>query len=385
MTIISHSNELSALCRTLQTAPFITIDTEFLRDKTYYPRLCLIQMAGPGIGPVAVDPLTDGLDLGPIIDLLRHREITKVFHAARQDLEIFYNIMGEVPGPLFDTQVAAMVCGHGDQIGYTNLVRILCGRELDKGAQFTDWSRRPLSSRQLSYALDDVTYLRDVYKRLSADLAAMGRERWVDAEMAILTDPATYQNPPEDAWRRIKLRSARPRTLAILRELCAWREREAQRRDVPRNRIVRDETLADMAVHEPKTVEELARIRGIGEDMARGRLGAAIIDAIKRGLAVPDKDCPRLPRREQFPADLTPALEMLKMLLRIQCAAHGVAPKLVADTEDLEALAFDENADIPAVKGWRYEVFGRAAQDLLQGRLGLSLKDGKINVSEIPA
>lgn len=383
MSIITDTKALAALCRTLAQAPFLTIDTEFLRDKTYYPRLCLIQVAGPDTGAVAIDPLANGLDLVPLLELMADEKVVKVFHAARQDLEIFFNLNGKIPRPLFDTQVAAMVCGHGDQIGYHSLVERICKERLDKGAQFTDWSRRPLSTRQLEYALDDVTYLRDIYKHLNAELAREGRTDWVLQETDILNDPRTYQNPPDQAWERIKIKTTKPRVLAILKELAAWREREAQKRDVPRNRVIRDEVLADIAIHEPRTPQELAQTRSISEDMARGRMGQAILEAVKRGLDLPKEQCPAIERRGYFPPELTPVLEMLKMLLRICCAEHNVAARLVASSDDLEALAQNDHADIPALKGWRREVFGERALAMKHGKTALSVRDGKIFMQNI--
>ncbi len=379
--IITEQKALEDFCRSLRGKPFLTIDTEFLRDRTYYPQLCLIQMAAPGVDAAAVDPLARGLDLKPVLELMADETIMKVFHAARQDLEIFYNLSGKLPHPLFDTQVAAMVCGYGDQIGYHGLVDQICNQRLDKGAQFTDWGRRPLSQRQIDYALDDVTYLRDVYLHLADELEREGRQRWVEQEMDILTDPATYQNPHERAWERIKIKTTKPRVLAVLRELAAWREAEAQRRDVPRNRVVRDEVLADMAIHEPRSESDLTKIRSISSDVARGKMGQAMLTAIKRGLDMPKEQCPQIERYERFPSELTPVLEMLKMLLRICCAEHGVATKLVASGGDLEALAVSDEADIPALKGWRYEVFGRAALELKRGRISLSLHNNQIRKS----
>lgn len=378
MTLITKTDDLATLCRTLREKPYITIDTEFLRDKTYYPQLCLVQVAADNVNAHAIDPLASGISLDPLFELLFDDNVVKVFHAARQDLEIVYNLTGKIPAALFDTQVAAMVCGFGDQIGYNNLVSDICKVKIDKGAQFTDWSRRPLSERQLSYALDDVTYLRDVYLKLAAQLKRDGRTDWVQEEMATLLDPATYANDPDHAWERIKIRTDKPQALLVLKEISAWREREAQRRDVPRNRIVRDETLADIAIHPPKSAEDLAGIRGFSMDMARGRLGQGVLEAVAKGLAAPRESAPQQDTRARFPADMTPVLEMLKMLLRIQCAEHNVAAKLVASSTDLEALALDDNADIPGLKGWRHDVFGQEALKLKHGQIALSLKKGKI-------
>lgn len=375
--IVTERSRLEDLCRRLAKEPFFTIDTEFLRDKTYYPQLCLVQVAAPDGDPVAIDPLAD-LDLEPLYGLVADSRVLKVFHAARQDLEIFFNVTGAVPHPIFDTQVAAMVCGFGESIGYNNLVHDICGERLDKGAQFTDWSRRPLSSKQISYALDDVTYLRDVYRHLSGMLDKEGRASWLEQEMDVLTSASTYENDPENAWRRIKIRTEKPKVLSVLREIAAWREREAQHRDVPRSRVMRDDAIADLAVHAPKTVEELMHIRGMPKDMAHGRLGRQILDAVNKGLAVPPAQMPRPDVRRRFPSDLVPVLEMLKMLLRIQCSEHNVAPKLVAGSEDLEALALDDSPDIHAMKGWRYEVFGREALALKAGKITLGLEKGRI-------
>ena len=382
--LINDPAALAAFCAQFRGLPFLTIDTEFLRDKTYYPQLCLIQMAGPGIAPAAIDPFGKdggGLDLTPVFDLMDDPSIVKVFHAARQDLEIFFNLTGRIPAPLFDSQVAAMVCGFGDQIGYYNLVQDVCQVRLDKAAQFTDWARRPLSAAQMSYALDDVTYLRDVYLKLDALLREQGREDWVTEELEFLTSPATYQMDPENAWQRIKLRTDKPKTLAVLKETAAWREREAQERNVPRGRIIKDEVLADLALHAPQTPKELAEIRGFSADMARGRTGQAVLAAVARGLAMPRDQMPVGERKKQFPPDMGPTLEMLKMLLRIQCGRRGVAAKLVADSDDLETLALEgAQADVPCMQGWRRTVFGDAALDMMRGRIALTLDGGKVTM-----
>lgn len=378
MSIITNTQSLAAFCKKLQQNRFLTIDTEFLRDRTYYPRLCLLQMAGPDIDAMAVDPLADGIDLTPLIDLLNDERVIKVFHAARQDLEIFYQLTGKIPHPIFDTQVAAMVCGYGEQIGYNNLVSDICKVRLDKGAQFTDWARRPLSKRQLSYALDDVTYLREVFLHLDAELEKRNRNKWVTEEMEILTSPGTYENPPEDSWQRIKIRSSKPKVLAVVKEVAAWREREAQRRDVPRARVLRDETLADIAIHPPKDETDLKKIRNMPADIAGGKYGQQILDAVKKGLATPASEAPQPDKKAHFPSELTPVLEMLKMLLRIQASENEVAAKLIASGGDLEALVMDDKAAIPALKGWRYEVFGKEALALKQGKVALSLKNNQI-------
>ncbi len=378
MSIITDNKALQACCEKLSQNSFLTIDTEFLRDKTYYSTLCLVQLAGPGIDAVAVDPLAEGLDLEPLMDLMANEKVLKVFHAARQDLEIFHNLTNEIPHPIFDTQVAAMVCGYGEQVGYNNLVNAVCGVQIDKGPQFTDWSRRPLSDKQLSYALGDVTHLRDVYLHLEEELDKRGRTQWVNEEMAVLMAPTTYQNHPEESWKRVKIKSTKPQVLAVLREVAAWRELEAQRRNVPRNRIVRDETLADMAIHPPKNEKDLKRIRNLPGDMTQGKYGDQLIDATKKGLEIPVAKCPVLKKRTRFPSELTPVLEMLKMLLRIQASEHEVAAKLIAVNGDLEELAMSDSAEISVLKGWRYDVFGKEAVALKHGKIVLSLENNQI-------
>jgi ribonuclease D len=378
MSVIIDTKELAAICQKLAKNDFLTIDTEFLRERTYYPKLCLVQLAGPDIDAVAVDVLDKDLDLQPLYDLLMDESVVKVFHAARQDLEIFYNHMGAVPTPIFDTQVAAMVCGLGDSIGYNNLISEICGVRLDKGAQFTDWSRRPLSGKQLSYALDDVTYLRDAYLALSSQLEEKGRKNWVIEEMDILRDPATYENPPEIAYQRIKVRSENPKTLVILKELGAWREKEAQRRDMPRGHILRDDSLVDIAVHAPKNAHELSKSRKISKDMANGHMGAAILKCVERALATPKNEWPKPERKKRMDPEFGAALEMLKMLLRIQANEHGVAAKLIASANELQEIACDDAAGSKVLKGWRHEVFGRDAMALKAGNISLSLENNKI-------
>jgi ribonuclease D len=365
-----------ALCNELAKHPFITIDTEFLRDKTYYPQLCLVQVAPPEGEAVAIDPLAPGLSLEPLFDLMANEKVLKVFHAARQDIEIFVNLTGATPANVFDTQVAAMVLGFGDQIGYLNLVQDICHKKLDKGAQFTDWARRPLTDRQLKYALDDVIWLRDVYRSLDAQLTKRGRTEWVKEEMQILTDPATYQNHPDDAWQRLKLRTDKPQAIGILMEVAKWREGEAQRRNVPRGRILRDETLLDLAVHAPQDVEDLRHIRGLGEDVARGKLGQSLLHAIKAGLTISKDLIPKQERKKPLPQSLAPVVELLKVLLRIVAAENDVAGRLIASPEDLEALARADTADIPAMRGWRFDVFGHEALDLKHGKVALCIDGG---------
>lgn len=381
--IVQTQEDLNAFCAALAKGPYLTIDTEFLRDKTYFPRLCLLQMAGPEVEAAALDPLIEGLDWTPVRNLMANEAVLKVFHAARQDLEIFYNLYGVLPSPVYDTQVAAMVCGFGDQIAYAGLVRELTGHELEKNAQFTDWSRRPLSAKQIRYALDDVIYLREVYEKLHARLLKQERENWVFEEMAILNNPATYQNPPEEAWKRIRIRSDKPEVLNILRTLAAWREEEAVRRDVPRSRILKDEVLADVAMFKARDEDALLQIRSLQSDMARGKIGKKLLELVNAAMDVPKSEWPRIPRKDAFPKHAQGTLEMLKMLLRINCAEADVAAKLVAGADHLEKIAAEDKPDVPAMHGWRHDIFGRDALALKEGKIGLSLHKGRIKKTEL--
>jgi ribonuclease D len=375
MTLITDPQEAAAFCARQADADFVTVDTEFIRDTTYWPRLCLIQIAGPEEA-AAIDPLAEGMDLEPVLALFDKPDLLKVFHAARQDLEIFFHQAGRLPHPVFDTQVAAMVCGFGDQVGYEKLANRLAGARIDKSVRFADWAHRPLGKKQLDYALSDVTHLRVIYTKLRKKLASSGREAWLEEEMAVLLDPATYDLQPDDAWKRLKSRSRDRRYLALLRLLAAWREREAQRRDVPRNRILRDEQLYDIASVAPQTAEELARGRGISADFARGKIGQAILEVVAEALALGEEELPPAPPREQ-PLEAGPVVDLLKVLLKQNCERHGVAQKLVANTSDLEALAAGDTETRERLShGWRGEIFGQDAGALMAGRLVLT-GDGK--------
>ena len=376
---ITETAELAALCRRLASAAYVTVDTEFMRERTYWPQLCLVQLAGPD-DAVAIDPLAPGIDLAPLLALMADERVMKVFHAARQDCEIFYYLSGRVPAPLFDTQIAAMVCGFGDAVSYQQIAGKLANARIDKSLRFTDWARRPLSEQQIRYAIDDVRHLRVIYERLSQRLAASGRAEWVAEEMAALGNPALYAQKPEEAWRRIKTRSTDRRFLAILRALAAWREREAQRRDVPRNRVVRDEALTEIAAHPPATVEALARTRGLAAGLARGAIGQALLEAVARGRAVPDAECPRLARERTLPRGAAPVVDLLKVLLKMKCEAHHVAQHLVASADDLQRLAADQGADVPALKGWRYDIYGADALALRAGRLALAVAGKRLRL-----
>lgn len=385
MTLITTNSALQAFCKTIENAPFITVDTEFLRDRTYYAKLCLIQVSGPDKNAVAIDPLAteEELDLSPLFALFENPNILKVFHAARQDLEILLQLTGKMVHPLFDTQVAAMVCGYGEQIGYEALVADITRERMDKSSQFTDWARRPLSTKQLTYALNDVIYLVDVYKHLTKKLEKEGRVDWVKEEMEILTSPKTYELDPEQAWQRLKLRSAKPRDLAVLKELSKWRELEAQRKDVPRSRILRDETLMDLGFQRPLTEHDLTRIRGISADMAGARIGKTLIEVIERGMQTPEDQAPKLEPKSILSPRLAQVVEMLKMLLRIQSAECHVAAKLIASSDDVENFAEHPDKDTYLTHGWRHEVFGKHAQDMINGKLALTLEKGKIKLMRI--
>ena len=374
MNLLTTTAEVAALCAELAREPYVAVDTEFMRDRTYYPKLCLVQLAGAQ-RHAAIDPLAKGIDLTPLLALLANENVLKVFHAARQDIEIFYRLSGKVPTPLFDTQLAAMVCGYGEEVGYETLVSQIAKGRIDKSSRFTDWSRRPLSPQQLAYALGDVIHLRVIYERLEQQLEQTGRSEWVAQELADLTNPATYDQPLDEAWKRIKVRSREPRFLAVLRALAAWRETEAQRRDLPRNRIVRDDLLLEIAANRPSTPEEFAKLRRINLD----RQGVvAAVAAVRSALALPEDELPRLEPPPKVPRGLGPVIELLRVLLKLQCEEHRVAQRLVATSGDLEAIATQTRPDVAALKGWRFEVFGRAALALKRGELGLAIADGQI-------
>ncbi|NNG03687.1 MAG: ribonuclease D [Inquilinus sp.] len=380
--LITDAAECAAFCERQAGADYITVDTEFMRENTFWPKLCLVQVGGPEEA-AAIDPLAPGMDLAPLFALMADQSVLKVFHSARQDIEIFVNLAGAVPMPLFDTQVAAMVCGFGDSVGYETLVNRLAGAQVDKTSRFTDWSRRPLTEKQLRYALADVVHLRPIYEKLHRQLAESNRDHWLAEEVSVLTDPATYRVEPEDAWRRIKTRSNDPRFFACLREVAAWREREAQKRDLPRGRLLRDDALTEIAAHAPRTVEELGRTRGLSRSMAEGWQGAGLIAAVERALAIPPDQRPRPPERVRPPQGIGPVIELLRVLLKMKCDSNDVAQKLVANASDLEMIAVDDKADVPALRGWRRELFGEDALALKHGRLGLAIDRGRVRL--IPA
>jgi ribonuclease D len=381
ITPITETAALEAFCKRQAQSDYITVDTEFLRENTYWSILCLVQVAGPDEA-VVIDVMAPGLDEQPLLDLLMNNRILKVFHAARQDLEIFFHKIGKVPTPIFDSQVAAMVSGFGDQVGYEMIVSELVGVKLDKVSRFADWTRRPLKQKQLAYALDDVIHLRAVYEKLRQRLEETARAEWLVEEMAVLTDPGTYRLDPENAWERVKTRGGNPRFFAVLKEVAAWRERQAQRRDIPRSRMLREDSLLDIAAHAPRTVDELARTRGLGKGFVNGKMGESLIQAVERGLQLPADQIPKKPQRPRPPPGTGPLTDLLKVLLKYKCEEFHVASRLVASADDLTRMAMDDEADVPALRGWRRELFGEDALALKHGRLALSANGSRITMTK---
>src|SRR5881398_1724513 len=383
MSLITDSDAVAAFCARQKGAEFVTIDTEFMRERTFWPILCVVQVAGPGEA-IAIDALAEDIDLKPLLALMSDPNTLKVFHAARQDLEIFFQLSGEVPHPIFDTQVAAMVCGFGDAVSYETLVKRLAGASLDKASRFTDWAHRPLTERQIHYALADVVHLRTVYDRLQHVLAENGRAGWFAEEMANLVDPAIYRSDPAEAWRRFRLRGrADQRFLGVLRALAAWRETAAQQRDLPRGRIMRDEAVLEIAAHAPKTIAALARTRSLGKGVAEGKLGRDILDAVEQGLKDPNPP-PAHAGKAELPPGLGPLIELLRVLLKQRCEDYHVAQKLVASADDLEAIAADDDAPVRALSGWRREIFGKDALALKHGQLALTAGRNRIELVPLP-
>src|SRR6201992_3254326 len=376
MDMITTTAELAAVCGRLARHPVITVDTEFLRETTYYPLLCVVQMASAEEAAV-IDALAEGIDLKPFFALMADEKVLKVFHAARQDIEIVWHRAGIVPHPIFDTQVAAMALGYGDSIAYDQLVERATGHRPDKTHRFTDWSRRPLTEDQMHYALADVTHLRDVFAALDADLKQRGRSDWVSEEMEVLTSPRTYDFHPERAWERLKTRVRKPKELAVRMEVAAWREQEAQGRDVPRSRVLKDDAVGDIATHAPTTLEKLGNLRSLPKGFERSKWGTDIITAVQRGLARDPNTLPKLekPRNNSNGAA---TVELLKVLLRMTSERHAVASKVIATVDDLEEIAADDNADVAALQGWRRELFGEAALALKHGKLALAIEKGRV-------
>jgi ribonuclease D len=376
MSLIATTRDLAATCRRFAAHAFITVDTEFLRETTFWPRLCVVQIASQDEA-VAIDAMAEEIDLTPFFELMADANLTKVFHAARQDLEIIWNLAKLIPAPLFDTQVAAMVCGFGDQVSYGELVQTVTKVTLDKSSRFTDWSRRPLLPAQVEYAIADVTYLRDIYAFLCRKLDQTDRRAWLQDEMALLTSPSTYEQHPDNAWERFRNRVRKPRELGVLMEVAAWREAEAQTRDVPRSRVLKDDVLIELALAAPRTTEALGNLRAFPRGMERSRTGIEILAAIERGLARDPKTLPKLDRERRSGGNGA-TVELLKVLLRHVSESHGVAAKMIATVDDLEAIAAEDGAKVAALAGWRRELFGAKALELKRGRLALTVENGKV-------
>jgi ribonuclease D len=382
MELITETKALQALCATLANDAYVTVDTEFMRETTYWPDLCLIQIAGAEVNGL-IDPMAQGIDLSPFFALMNNTKVLKVFHAARQDVEIMVHLAGTVPHPIFDTQIAAMVCGFGDQVGYEAIVRKLAKVQIDKSSRFTDWSRRPLTEKQLAYALSDVTHLRTVYEGLKKELDATGREPWLAQEMDILMAIETYRTEPDDAWKRVKVRLKSKKQLAVLIAVAGWREIEAQEKNVPRSRVIKDDAVAEIATQMPQTKEALGQLRALPRGMNNSRLGDGLIKAVKDGLA---RDSATLPHanwgRDETSESTQAATEILKLALKVVCERENLAPKLVANASDIEAIAESDSADLPLMQGWRREVFGNLALDIKRGKAMIGFRDGKVVITQ---
>jgi ribonuclease D len=382
MRLISTTEELEAAVAELSKSDFVTVDTEFIRETTFWPILCLIQMAAPGVTAL-VDPMAPGIDLKPFFELMANEKVTKVFHAARQDVEIVFHLGGLIPLPIFDTQVAAMVCGFGDSVSYDQIVQKITGTRLDKSSRFTDWRRRPLSEKQLDYALADVTYLIDVYRHLKDELERENRGHWLKEEMDVLTSRETYDPHPEDAWKRLKMRWRKPQELAVVQHVAAWREREARERDVPRQRVIKDDAVYEIAQQQPRDQSALAKLRMTPKGWERSATAASLLEAVNAALAIPREQLPKPPRPTQSPEGSGAAAELLKVLLKLVAEKEGVAPKVLASSDDLDRIAADgEKADSGALRGWRRAVFGEKALKLVRGELALKFENRKIVVLE---
>jgi ribonuclease D len=382
MRLITKTAELAELCQELAAKEFAAVDTEFMRETTYWPKLCLIQAAAPGVEAV-IDPLAPTLELKPFLDLMANAAVLKVFHAARQDLEIFQKLGAALPHPVFDTQIAAMAAGYGDTVAYDALVQQVLKRRLDKSSRFTDWSRRPLSESQLAYALADVTHLRDLFPRLKQSLEQRDRLSWLEEEHAALLDPEVYDTTPEKAWRRLKLRKTTADYVLALQVAAAWRERQSQQRDVPRGRIVKDEALYEIAEHRPKTPADFDRMRAVPRGFGNSRAAQDLVQALDRAFGDPNRPHFKYERPPPVPPGLGPTVELLKVLLRYEADAHDVAPRLIASAADVEAIAANDEANVPAMRGWRRKVFGERALALKHGKIALKLKGGKVAIEEL--
>ena len=380
--LLTDNQDIADICTRFATADFVTVDTEFMRENTYWPILCLIQISD-GKEAAAIDPLAKGVDLGPLMELLVNNEnVLKIFHAGGQDVEIIHNITGKTPHPIFDTQIAAMAIGQSEQIGYANLVDSWLGITLDKGARFTDWSRRPLNARQLEYAVADVTHLAKIFPMMLEKLRETGRGMWINAEMEKLADPDNYVNDPEMSWLRVKSQGRNLEMLGRLKALAAWREREAQSKDLPRGRIMRDETLADIAAHPPKDQNKLGQVRGLSAGWKNNDIGARLMDIIEQAEPLSRDDLPlKIGRRPKNGKSNALVTDLLKLLLKIRSAEMNVASRLLARADDLESIVAGEREGVGLLEGWRYEEFGRDALDLVEGRVSFTVKDGKLKMT----
>ncbi|BBD37489.1 ribonuclease D [Aminobacter sp. NyZ550] len=383
MHVITTQDELETVIAALEKSNFVTVDTEFIRETTFWPELCLIQMAAPGVSAL-VDPLAPDLDLKPFFRLMANEAVTKVFHAARQDIEIIFHLGALIPHPVFDTQVAAMVCGFGDSVSYEQIVQKITGGRIDKSSRFTDWRHRPLSEKQLDYALADVTHLIDVYKHLVTELERENRAHWLNEEMEVLTSRETYDPHPEDAWKRLKMRLRKPQELAIVQAVAAWREREARERNVPRGRVLKDDAIYEVAQQAPRDATALARLRTTPKGWERSSSATALLTVVNAALEIPRDQMPKLPKTFQPPEGSSAASELLKVLLRLVSEKEGVAPKVLASGDDIDRIAAEgEAADVPALQGWRRSVFGEAALKLVRGELAIRFDKRRISVFEV--
>ena len=383
--LITDQSELEDAIRKFETFEFVTVDTEFIRETTFWPELCLIQMAAPGVSAL-IDPLAPGIDLKPFFRLMANESVTKVFHAARQDIEIIFHLGNLIPHPVFDTQVAAMVCGFGDSVSYDQLVQKVTGTHIDESSRFTDWRRRPLTDKQLTYALADVTHLIDVYLYLKAELERENRAHWLLEEMDVLTSQETYDPDPADAWKRLKMRVRKPIELAVVQSVAEWRDREARERNVPRGRVIKDDAIYEIAQQQPRDAAALSRLRTTPKGWERSSAATSMLAAINAAMELPKESLPRLPKPSNSPEGSGAAAELLKVLLRIVSEKHGVATKMLASSDDLDRIAADgENADVPAMHGWRREVFGDLALKLIAGDMALKFENRRIRVFDLPA
>ncbi|OLL54645.1 ribonuclease D [Bartonella henselae] len=383
MKLITQTTDLEIALATLRNSDFVTIDTEFIRETTFWPQLCLIQLASPDT-TVLIDPISQDIDLKPFFDLMVNKKIVKVFHAARQDIETIYHLGGVIPSPLFDTQIAGSICGFGDSISYDQIVQRCTGYQLDKSSRFTDWSFRPLSEKQLLYALADVTYLRDVYLLLKKQLEKNKRTHWMDDEIAFLLEPKTYDMPENEAWKKVKGKIKKPRELAVLQKIAAWRERKARQYNIPRRHIIKDECLIEIAIQQPKDEADLKRLRSLNKNWDKFSIAHTLIKAVHEGLEVDLATLPALPKHNPLNETSSAVIDLLKVLLKLVANENGIAPKIIATSNDLEKIANGcIKKNIPAMNGWRYEIFGQKAEQMLKGKIGFYLSNGKINTKQL--